>query len=1062
MSNIFERLKERASERPPLKAAQSPLELASAQGARLVGAVSLTALAILFLAPFLTFVLCMSKADFLGLSAHVAEYVPTHIIDGWLYVSQIPGYKTPALYVIGLVCVLALAIWVYVWTQVSVSDDLKQIFGPAVTKSNEQGSARLYCDERLLDEITRTWDGRWEKPGEDIPDCAGIVMGYNARTKRFYLSPRGCHTMTIGASGSGKTTAINYNSISALAAGGASIVIPDPKGELYDGEGEDVRRHLFERYGENRVHVIDFRNTARSESINPMDFIRQVYERYRKLSDACFEAALELLEGGMCTDPAHAEQQESWKDKGSYMAYMKHLRLAHANKTLAWSKAEDAAMDLSEAIIPEVPGSPGEHWETSARKALRSIALLVGTITEQDIVKVRRDENGKEIAFTAPLREQRTLESVKYIFDFYGTEDEGKRRPLQEIMGCIDPAHPAVIAFAQLRSSSDKDYATIIAEVQKYLDSLLSMSTNAFLNTSDFDLGSFGEKQQILFCVLPDERPAVGKVFGILVTQMYQALVASAVERGKELAVETHFLLEEFGNLKVTIPDLATKLSMARGWGVYFHLTLQHDKQLKERYGEDGFLSLIANCDVRMLLRSNDVSGVGKYFSEALGVYTYDVSKVTRHRKTLGMYDESNNRSIDKGQRPVLYPDEVCKWDPANGAIVLQANPGKKPTLKARLLGYTNMQPCVYPRGQAWETPTAEVMNIHDKEQMRKKAAIAEAEDRLDTHIPNIPWVPETDFKARMQIEKTLTRGGLSIGAKANLARFAGKREIEKDVVRALREVVEDTDFAGVLLEADIERLVSQTTARIEIRWANKQGEVASKKSDEAERWVTARKAAAPAIVWKVCVPFIGKEDGVTSLTAELDLRIAQMRDKRVVVGLEELASPAYAAKEEKPSANAWIAHVRDVALGALYASSDTDEFVRRLSEQQISLETTKDDAIFVSGKNRIYGKNLAAELGLAAIKSKLEGTPPPTSVSPIGVEQSALRVIAAQGFDTDDLVRQMAAANTSIEKLYMRDPNLAHFDVARGRYMCEWERMLQILQDEFGICVREKTQHKN
>ena len=1116
----------------PLKGAASLSERLRAAGWRAAALAALYAASMAFVVPAVAYTLIQMKQGFLGLSEALTEYFPAHVVDGWAVLVGLPAWETPA--AVAALAATSLFALVAVTILAPGEDGAeKQIFGPAASKTNELGSSRLYSDERLLLEITRTWDGSWED-GHGLPSGGGMVLGYSKAKRLFFVAPHEQHTFTFGMPGAGKTTAINYESIDCMVGAGdtnhpekvvvgkggkkfpvgSSVVISDPKGELYGATSGEIRERLYERYGEDRVHIIDFREPLRSESYNPMDHIWNTFERYKIDSDAHMEKALALLGKGSCTDVAHADRASSWTNETDREAYLAELRRGHALKVLAWSKAEDAALDLAAACIPEVPSSPGAHWETVARMALRSVILLVGTATDEDF-----DTDGEPI--TAPLPEQRTLESVHRLFEKYGRRPAKGQSPLVELIERLDPEHPAVSAIAQLRNSADKEYDTTVAEVIKFLDEYLGLAVNQIMNKSDFDLASFGTKQQVLYVVLPDDRPVVGKAFAILVTQMYQALVAKALETGKSLPVSVNFLMEEFGNLKVTIPDFANKLAMSRGYHIFFHIVLQGDKQLAERYGEHGLDDIIDKCGTRILLQTNDVGGVGKYFSDAMGVYTVSSASTSRHRKTLGLVDESANRSTREAQRPLMYPDEVCKWDPRWGALVLQQRPDREPTRKARRLGYRTMQPCVYPLVPAWETPTGVNLNIGDREQMQRKDAERQTENRIDERTPNVAWYPYDTFEERAATARSMREGALSAGAKSEMRRFARRREEEVEACMLLLGTdgvcgagarLDDGEVAEILDQAKRAADRRQEFALNDYQSEDLEDTGYKEYASKVRSRTRAVKTAATRVLWRTAAEAMAKQDAGEALRVALEegagIRFSPRVDEEVAhdegpkrKSAAECAAPDKVTKRKpevkrdksegqksreakgpgkknsiaesldkearetrtrtgKPRGKAkdssWVGDVRTAAFACLEGAADMEEFKAGLACAGIELTKTSNgrDLLYRSAQGTVAGRNLATRLTKAMVENRFAGNP--RKAQRRSLEDSMVKVLKHHGYDTGALVSEMGEKGLTFEGLVEEHPKLARWDGRLNRYECDWCCTLRVLMDEHGIQARK------
>ena len=92
------------------------------------------------------------------------------------------------------------------------------------------------------------------------------------------------HTMVIGASGSGKTQGIVHPLVKILAKNGESMIITDPKGELYDQSYS-----LLKSKGYNII-LLNFRDPQHGQAWNPLSMPYKFYKEGYK------DKAMELLE----------------------------------------------------------------------------------------------------------------------------------------------------------------------------------------------------------------------------------------------------------------------------------------------------------------------------------------------------------------------------------------------------------------------------------------------------------------------------------------------------------------------------------------------------------------------------------------------------------------------------------------------------------------------------------------------------------------------------------------------------------------------------------------------
>lgn len=87
----------------------------------------------------------------------------------------------------------------------------------------------------------------------------------------YLTSQNELHCFVIGDSGCGKSRRVIMPSIHLLAKAGESMVISDPKGELYRATSNMLKRKGYE------VLVLNFRNPDKGNRWNPLNYIEQLY-----------------------------------------------------------------------------------------------------------------------------------------------------------------------------------------------------------------------------------------------------------------------------------------------------------------------------------------------------------------------------------------------------------------------------------------------------------------------------------------------------------------------------------------------------------------------------------------------------------------------------------------------------------------------------------------------------------------------------------------------------------------------------------------------------------------
>lgn len=150
--------------------------------------------------------------------------------------------------------------------------------GVKVSKKEKSGYSR-WLEEK---EMKNAFGIKKVDPSSDEITHAGIPVVNDGRN--LWVDDSELHTLVIGSTGSGKSQLIANPTISLLARKGESIIVTDPKGELY----KDNYNLLKER-GYNII-LLNFREPQRGNSWNPFTVPYNFYKNGQS------DKAVELLE----------------------------------------------------------------------------------------------------------------------------------------------------------------------------------------------------------------------------------------------------------------------------------------------------------------------------------------------------------------------------------------------------------------------------------------------------------------------------------------------------------------------------------------------------------------------------------------------------------------------------------------------------------------------------------------------------------------------------------------------------------------------------------------------
>jgi len=153
--------------------------------------------------------------------------------------------------------------------------DREKGFG-VVTKKKDKGYSRWCKDNEMKKELVKV-----DIKSDNI-DVGGVPLISNG--KNIWMDAGEQHYVVLGATASGKTQIVAIPMIKLLAKAGESMIVTDPKGELYEETAEMLKAKGY------NVITLNFRDPQKGNAWNPMTLPYQLYK------EGNTDKAIELLE----------------------------------------------------------------------------------------------------------------------------------------------------------------------------------------------------------------------------------------------------------------------------------------------------------------------------------------------------------------------------------------------------------------------------------------------------------------------------------------------------------------------------------------------------------------------------------------------------------------------------------------------------------------------------------------------------------------------------------------------------------------------------------------------
>ena len=161
---------------------------------------------------------------------------------------------------------------------VSVSScffDREKGFG-ITTDKKDKGYSRWAKDKEIKDELSRV------EIKQENSSAAGVPLILNEN--EMWVDNSEYHSLVIGATGSGKTQTVILPLVHSLAKAKESMIITDPKGEIYEKTSNMLRSRGYQ------ILLLNFRDPQNGNAWNPMSLPYQMYKSGNQ------DKAIELLD----------------------------------------------------------------------------------------------------------------------------------------------------------------------------------------------------------------------------------------------------------------------------------------------------------------------------------------------------------------------------------------------------------------------------------------------------------------------------------------------------------------------------------------------------------------------------------------------------------------------------------------------------------------------------------------------------------------------------------------------------------------------------------------------
>lgn len=491
------------------------------------------------------------------------------------------------------------------------SRDESELGTPESAGSGEHGTSR-WQTEKEKNDTTFVWN-----TSEPL-NKAGLIVGTKVDkngNEIFNLIQGDEHAVMWATTRLGKSRKEVLPLIWTCSKAGESMIINDPKGELYSSASDYLRANGY------NVICVNFREPLKGNKWNLMWLVNRYIDK-----------ANEQLE----TINRITQSPEFTNDPSVFQA---QLIECSAERESFISKATEVAGDIAHSIAHQ-SGSKGSSepiWENGEKSVITALILAVAMESKKD---------------------ERHMTSVYNLLAEYGAPDEEGDVPLNIFIDSLRVDHPARRAYAVAKLAPEKTRGSFFTQTLTDLRLFADPEISDMTNDMDHDMYKFGVEKTAVFMVVPDDKVNRNVLASIYSDQAYVSSVEIANRYGGRLPIRIRNIYDEFGNMP-PIVNFESKITVGGGRGILFVLILQNYSQLESLYDKNAD-TIIGNCHTWLYLGTHEPK-VAKMISEMTGTYTVEADGFN------ASFSENSTTSVGSSlnliSRPLLTQDEVKKWD---------------------------------------------------------------------------------------------------------------------------------------------------------------------------------------------------------------------------------------------------------------------------------------------------------------------------------------------------------------------------------------------------------------
>lgn len=458
---------------------------------------------------------------------------------------------------------------------------------------------------------------------------------------RIHFTPE-CHTLIVGASGTGKTTAFIDPAIQIIARTKTkpSFFITDVKGELYSHHSKMLKDQGYE------LVALDLNDPYSSIQWNPLEHTYTEWQRQLHLEEEILRHTNDPIKNYKFIKVGEIDDSEWYEFDGKAFGTLREALLeVEVNKTKIRDECFENLKDIADAICTIGEGND-KSWDQGAHDYFLAVLIAMLEDSEYESLGMTKERFNFYNAYKIAMNKDDDFEVVKQYFS--------GRSPLSRTKQLS-----ANITQTNAKTTRDGYMSTLNTKLSMFADGGICFVTAK----NDVDFFNIDEKPTAFFIKVPDEKASRYALASVCIAQAYKQFVAKARANEKTIG-EAHlkrpllYMMDEFANIP-KVAQLDKIITVARSRWIYLNLAIQSYTQLDNVYGKEVSEIVRANCKATIFYGTPDYETREK-FSKELGNYTIETSSISDPEKK-GKDGGGKSTTTSTQTIPLVYPSDLDK-----------------------------------------------------------------------------------------------------------------------------------------------------------------------------------------------------------------------------------------------------------------------------------------------------------------------------------------------------------------------------------------------------------------